>query len=169
MVGIGALPNVELAQEAGLECDNGILVDGTTRTSHPDIFAAGDVANFAFRGTRCRIESVQNAIDQGEAAARAVAGETVDYKPVPWFWSDQYDLKLQIAGLNLGYDRTVVRPGSREGTQSVWYFRDTEFLAVDALNDPRAYMFGKKLLEMDRNIAPSQAADASFDLKGLVS
>jgi 3-phenylpropionate/trans-cinnamate dioxygenase ferredoxin reductase subunit len=169
VVGIGVLPNVELAAGAGIACENGILVDNTTRTSHADIHAAGDVANFEFRDARCRLESVQNAIDQAETAARAIAEEEVDYRPVPWFWSDQYDLKLQIAGLNSGYDQTVVRPGTRDGTQSVWYFREGKFLAVDALNDPRAYMFGKKILELGRDIAPGQAADASFDLKALVS
>jgi len=86
-----------------------------------------------------------------------------------WFWSDQYDLKLQIAGLNTGYDQTIVRPGTREGTQSVWYFRESEFVSVDSMNDPRAYMVGKKLLETGGRITPEQAADVGVDLKMLLT
>ena len=119
---------------------------------------------------------MQNAIEQAEAAARTVAGEAVDYRPVPWFWSDQYDVKLQIAGHNMGYDATVVRPGARAGQQSVWYFAGTQFLAVDAMNDPRAYMMGKRLLEASvepdrasgKTITPEQAGDPDFDLKSLL-
>ena len=168
VVGIGVTPNDALARQAGLVCGNGIEVDECTRTSHPDIHAAGDVACFEFRGQRCRLESVQNAIDQAEHAAKVIAGSSEPYVPVPWFWSDQYDMKLQIAGLNAGYEKTVIRPGSHEGGQSVWYFTDDAFLAVDAINDPRAYMFGKKILEMGRTVTPEQAADADFDLKALI-
>ena len=168
VVGIGVTPNDILAREAGLVCGNGIEVDEFTRTSHPDIHAAGDVACFEFRGSRTRLESVQNAIEQAEHAAKVIAGSSEPYVPAPWFWSDQYDMKLQIAGLNAGFDNTVVRPGSHEGGQSVWYFAGETFLAVDAINDPRAYMFGKKILEMGRTVTPRQAADADFDLKALI-
>lgn len=168
VVGIGVTPNDILAREAGLVCGNGIEVDEFTRTSHPDIHAAGDVACFEFHGGRTRLESVQNAIEQAEHAAKVIAGSSEPYVPVPWFWSDQYDMKLQIAGLNAGFDNTVVRPGSHEGGQSVWYFAGETFLAVDAINDPRAYMFGKKILEMGRTVTPRQAADADFDLKALI-
>lgn len=165
LVGIGVTPNDQLARDAGLAVDNGIVADYATRTSHPDIHAAGDCASFTYRGEHVRLESVQNAIDQGEAAARAVAGEDIEYKPVPWFWSDQYDVKLQIAGLHAGYDETAVRPGAREGSQSVWYFANREFIAVDAMNDPRAYMLGKRMLEAGKNLLPEQACDPGFDLK----
>ena len=168
VVGIGVTPNDALARQAGLICGNGIEVDECTRTSHPDIHAAGDVASFDFHGNRTRLESVQNAIDQAEHAAKVIAGSSDPYVPVPWFWSDQYDMKLQIAGLNAGYDRTVIRPGSHAGGQSVWYFAGETFLAVDAVNDPRAYMFGKKILEMGRTVTPQQAGDADFDLKALI-
>lgn len=176
LVGIGVLPNVSLAEEAGLATGNGIEVGPDCRTSDPAILAAGDCASFALRGQRIRLESVQNAIEQAEAAARTVAGEAVDYRPVPWFWSDQYDVKLQIAGHNMGYDATVVRPGARAGQQSVWYFAGTQFLAVDAMNDPRAYMMGKRLLEASvepdrasgKTITPEQAGDPDFDLKSLL-
>lgn len=168
LVGIGVTPNDALAREAGLATENGISVDLAARTSDPHIYSAGDCASFEFNGRRVRLESVQNAIEQAEIAARSIAGEAVEYRPVPWFWSDQYDVKLQIAGLNAGYDRTVVRPGTREGGQSVWYFAGDRFIAVDAANDPRAYMFGKRLLELGRNVTPEQAADPQFDLKALV-
>ena len=168
VVGIGVTPSDTLARDAGLVCGNGIEVDECTRTSHPDIHAAGDVACFEFHGSRTRLESVQNAIEQAEHAAKVIAGSSEPYVPVPWFWSDQYDMKLQIAGLNAGFDNTVVRPGSHEGGQSVWYFAGETFLAVDAINDPRAYMFGKKILEMGRTVTPRQAADADFDLKALI-
>ncbi len=168
LVGIGVTPNDQLARDAGLEIANGIAVDHATKTSDPDIHAAGDCASFEFRGQRIRLESVQNAIDQGEIAARAIAGEDVDYRPVPWFWSDQYDVKLQIAGLNIGYDRTVLRPGPRDGAVSIWYFAGPNFIAVDSINDSKTYMFGKRILELGRNLTLEQAADPDFDLKALI-
>ena len=168
LVGIGAAPNDMLAFRAGLQCDDGIVVDASTHTSHWDIHAAGDCARFGFGGHQIRLESVQNAIDQAEAAAHAMAGEPFHYEPVPWFWSDQYDCKLQIAGLNLGYDQTMVRPGRREGSQSVWYFAGPDFVAVDAMNDPRAYMVGKKLLENGANVTPEQVGDPALDLSELL-
>ncbi|MGI9401128.1 MAG: NAD(P)/FAD-dependent oxidoreductase [Rhizobiaceae bacterium] len=168
VAGIGITPDIDLAQAAGIETDNGIVVDASTRTSNPDIHAAGDCASFKFRGVRIRLESVQNAIDQAEAAAHVVAGAEVTYNPVPWFWSDQYDCKLQIAGFNMGYESTVVRPGSREGSHSIWYFDSGNFIAVDAINDPKPYMFGKKLLELGRDITREQAANPEFELKTLI-
>jgi 3-phenylpropionate/trans-cinnamate dioxygenase ferredoxin reductase component len=168
LAAIGVTPETALAQAAGLEIDNGIRVDAHTVTSHPDIHAAGDCASFEFGGRLVRLESVQNAIEQAEAAARNIAGERCQYRPVPWFWSDQYDAKLQIAGLHAGYDRTVSRPGAHAGGQSVWYFAGDRFVAVDALNDPRAYMTGKRLLEQGGNPAPAQVADPSFDLRSLM-
>lgn len=167
LTGIGVAPNDALARESGLAVENGIAVDEFCRTSDPAILAAGDCASFPFRGTRIRLESVQNAIDQAEAAAFAAAGQPRAYAPQPWFWSDQYDVKLQIAGLNLGHDRVVTRPGSRAGSLSVWYFAGDRFLAVDAMNDPRSYMIGKKILETGAALAPEQAADPAFDLKAL--
>lgn len=148
VVGIGVLPNQELAEKAGLRVDNGITVDALCRTSNPDIFAAGDCASFLFKGRRIRLESVQNAISQAEHAADVMLGvEAGAYTPVPWFWSDQYETKLQIAGLNIGYDEVIARKGVKEGSFSVWYFRKGRFIAVDAMNDPRAYMSGKRWLE----------------------
>jgi 3-phenylpropionate/trans-cinnamate dioxygenase ferredoxin reductase subunit len=111
-----------------------------------------------------RLESVQNAIDQAKAVANAMLGAPVAYDPVPWFWSDQYDVKLQIAGLNRGYDRTINRPGAREGGLSVWYFAGPRFVAVDAMNDARAYMTGKRWLESGVSPDPAKLADAALDL-----
>ncbi len=168
IIGVGIAPDAALAEAAGLTIDNGIAVDARGRTSDPDIFAAGDCASFPFRGERLRLESVQNAIDQAEAAASAMLGGGDDYVPVPWFWSDQYDVKLQIAGLNRGYDRIIVRAGSREGAQSVWYYSGNEFIAVDAMNEPRAFMIGKRLLEAATSPDPDVIADPESDLKALL-
>ena len=169
IVGIGVAPNDRLAKEAGLEVGNGIIVDSLARTSDPTIFAAGDCAELPWNGGRIRLESVQNAVDQAEAAAGIIAGGTAAYDPKPWFWSDQYDVKLQIAGFNLGYDETLERPGAREGSASVWYFKQGHFIAVDAINDAKAYVTGKKLLETGINPAKSVLADPAADLKQLLA
>ena len=166
VVGIGILPSIDLAVEAGLDVDGGIVVDDRCRTCDPDIFAAGDCAAFPFAGHRTRLESVPNAIHQAETAAANMSGGDEDYVATPWFWSDQYDVKLQIAGLNRGYDSTIVRPGRREGAQSVWYYRDDRLIAVDAMNDAPAFMVARKLIESGRSIAPSEAADPGHDLRG---
>jgi 3-phenylpropionate/trans-cinnamate dioxygenase ferredoxin reductase subunit len=165
IVGIGIQPNDDLARQAGLAVEDGILIDGRCRTSDPAIFAAGDCARFQWRGQLTRLESVQNAIDQAEHAAAAMLGEERHYDPVPWFWSDQYDVKLQIAGLNRGYDSVVLRPGKRDLSQSVWYFAGDRLLAIDAMNDALAYAFGKKILEAGKTLPKSVAADPGGDLK----
>ncbi len=169
IVGIGVNANDQLAQDCGIDVGNGIIVDEFARTSDPAIFAMGDCAMLPWKGKRIRLESVQNAVDQAEAAAAVMAGGTTPYDAKPWFWSDQYDVKLQIAGFNMGYDETLVRPGAREGSLSVWYFREGRFIAVDAINDAKAYVSGKKMLET--GIEPDKAilADPSADLKQLLS
>lgn len=169
IVGIGVLPNDQLASEAGIETMNGIIVDSHGRSSDPDIFAMGDCAVQDWNGTRVRLESVQNAVDQAEAVAAVLAGGDEPYRPKPWFWSDQYDVKLQIAGFNLGYDETLSRPGAREGSLSVWYFRQGKLVAVDAINDAKAYVTGKKLLETGREPDRSLLLDSSADLKQLLA
>ncbi len=153
VAGVGVLPRTELAHAAGLRCDDGIFVDSLGRTSAARVWAAGDCTSFVIDGQLTRLESVQNAIDQGEAVANDMVGLGLPYLPVPWFWSDQYDLKLQIVGLNRGYDK-VIELASERG-RSNWYFGDGRLLAVDALNDGRAFMAAKKLLEMDA--APCEA------------
>ena len=165
ITGIGVAPNIQLASESGLNIDNGIAVNLQSQTSDPAIYSAGDCASFEYQGQRIRLESVQNAVDQAENAALHILGETVDYHPVPWFWSDQYATKLQIAGLNMGYTDTVTRPGKREGSSSIWYYKDEQFIAVDALNDPIAYTMGRKILGAGNNIPKTAAADPTANLK----
>ncbi len=167
LIGIGGSPNIELAQAANLECDTGIRVDGACRSSDPNIFAAGDCTSFERNGRQIRLESVQNAADQGDLVARVIAGEDVSYSALPWFWSDQYDCKLQIAGLNIGYDQCVVRPGDKDQKQSIWYYSGDRLLAVDAINDPKAYAFGRKMIESGKNPSKESVASPDSDLRAI--
>jgi len=166
IVGVGILPDTRLAEAAGLETDNGIAVDAQGRTSDPAIWAVGDCASFPHQGGRLRLESVPNAIDMGECVAGNIMGRAQDYVPQPWFWSDQYDVKLQIAGLSTGYDRIVTRDSG--AAKSFWYYRGDQLLAVDAMNDPRAYMVGKRLIDAGKSADPVLVADAGADLKPLL-
>ncbi|TCP39992.1 NAD(P)/FAD-dependent oxidoreductase [Rhodovulum marinum] len=166
IVGIGVRPDTALAEAAGLVLDNGIAVDAAGRSSAPGIFAAGDCASFPWRGGRIRLESVPNAIDQAEAVAAAMLDQPVTYEARPWFWSDQYDVKLQIAGLNTGHDRVVIREDGRG--RSHWYFRGDRLLAVDAMNDARGYMAGKRLIEGGLPVTPAEIADPGTDLAALL-
>lgn len=167
IVGIGIEPDVRLARAAGLAIDNGIAVDATCRTSDPAIWAAGDCASFPTPAGPARLESVGNAIDMAECAADGMAGQPRAYVPKPWFWSDQYDLKLQIAGLSAGHDRIVARPGAG-GAMSLWYFAGDRLVAVDAMNDARAYMVAKRLIDAGRSADPDRVADPETDLKSLL-
>lgn len=169
IVGIGIAPATTLADQAGLTVDNGIAVDDTGQTSDPNIFAAGDCCSFPYKGIRIRLESVPNAIDQAGTVAQSMLGVPASYTAKPWFWSDQYNIKLQIAGLNAGYDTTIVRPSEKEGSQSVWYFSDNRLLAVDAMNDPRAYMIGKRWIEAGLSPSPDQIADSTTELKTMAT
>ncbi len=168
IVGIGVTANDALAHAADLEVANGIVVDRFGRTSDPAIHAMGDCAVLPWKDMRIRLESVQNAVDQAEAVAALLVGGEAPYEPKPWFWSDQYDVKLQIAGFGLGHDETVVRKGQREGSISVWYFMAGKLIAVDALNDAKAYVTGKKLLDL--GLTPDRALleDPQTDLKTLL-
>ncbi len=167
IVGVGIAPDTKLAEGAGLVIDNGIAVDALGRTSDPSIWAAGDCSSFPYRGGRLRLESVPNAIDQAECVARNMLGGSEEYVPKPWFWSDQYDVKLQIAGLNTGYDRIITRPGDGPSV-SFWYYQGETLLAVDAMNDPRGYMIGKRLIEAGKSPDPNVVADPDADLKALL-
>jgi 3-phenylpropionate/trans-cinnamate dioxygenase ferredoxin reductase component len=168
IVGIGVTANDALAQAAGLDVANGIIVDGFGRTSDPSIHAMGDCAVLPWKDMRIRLESVQNAVDQAEAVAALLAGGEAPYDPKPWFWSDQYDVKLQIAGFGHGHDETVVRKGQREGSVSVWYFTAGKLVAVDALNDAKAYVTGKKLLDLGLTPDRARLEDPQTDLKTLL-
>jgi 3-phenylpropionate/trans-cinnamate dioxygenase ferredoxin reductase subunit len=147
LVAVGGRANDELAAEAGLACQDGIVVDEHTLAA-PGIHAIGDCARFPSRryGRLVRLESVQNASDQARAAAAAIVGKPEAYDPVPWFWSDQYDVKLQIAGLAQGYDRHATEGDPDSGSFSVSYFLGDRLLAVDAVNAPRAHMMARRTL-----------------------
>ena len=167
IVGIGISPNTELAKSAKLKINNGIFVNDECRTSISNIYAAGDCTSFEYKNTLVRLESVGNAIDQANTVAQNILQQNTKYIPKPWFWSDQYNLKLQIAGLNTGYDDVVVRKGENDQV-SHWYFEGTNLLAVDALNDPRCYMIGKRLIEANNSPTKNQLKDKDFNLKVLL-
>jgi len=167
IVGIGITPNTELAEGANLKINNGILINDKCQTSVSNIYAAGDCTSFEYKDTLVRLESVGNAIDQATIVAQNIMKQNTNYIPKPWFWSDQYDLKLQIAGLNTGYDEVVVRKGKNKQV-SHWYFKGQSLLAVDALNDPRCYMIGKRLIEENKSPSKNQLRDENFNLKVLL-
>ncbi len=167
IVGIGILPNTELAESANLEINNGIFVNDKCQTSMANIYAAGDCTSFMHKSNLVRLESVGNAIDQAAIVAQNIMKKNQSYIPKPWFWSDQYELKLQIAGLNTGYDEVIIRKSENEQV-SHWYFKGNDLLAVDALNDPRSYMIGKRLIEASKSPSKNQLKDKSFNLKVLL-
>lgn len=166
IVGIGIAPGAALAESAGVALDNGISTDRHGRTSVANVWAAGDCASFPYRGERIRLESVPNAIDQAEVIAENIMGADKEYVGKPWFWSDQFDVKLQIAGLNKGFDRVITRVAG--DATSFWYYKGDELLAVDAANAPREYMIGKRLIEGGKSPDPSVIADPATDLKALL-
>jgi 3-phenylpropionate/trans-cinnamate dioxygenase ferredoxin reductase subunit len=166
LVGIGVLPNVEIAAAAGLECKDGVVVDKTCATSDPTIFAAGDCTWHEGRdGRSLRLESVQNAIDQAKHAAAAMAGKPKPYSEVPWFWSDQYDLKLQIAGLARAGDQIVLRGDPAARKFAAFHLRDGVVAAVESINTPAEYLVGRKLIAEGARVAPERLADTSIPMK----
>jgi len=167
IVGIGVTPNTELAEGAKLKINNGIFVNEMCQTSIPNIYAAGDCTSFNYKNTLVRLESVGNAIDQAMIVAKNIMKQDTSYLPKPWFWSDQYDLKLQIAGLNTGYDDVAIRKGENNQV-SHWYFKGSDLLAVDSLNNPRCYMIGKRLIEANKSPSKNQIKDENFNLKVLL-
>jgi 3-phenylpropionate/trans-cinnamate dioxygenase ferredoxin reductase subunit len=168
ILGIGALANDELAAAAGLEVARGIVVDSCGRTSDPHIVAAGDCTVFRRHdGKMLRLESVQNAVEQGKAAAAALVGRDKPFDATPWFWSDQYEFKLQMAGLSEGFDVCVERPGS-EGAFSLFYYRDGRLIAVDSVNRPGEHLLARKMLDAGVSPEPKLAADPARDLRALL-
>lgn len=167
IAGVGIIAGTALAEAAGLEIENGIKTDEQGRTSDPHIWSAGDCASFPWKGGRLRLESVGNAIDQAETVAENILGAGKAYDAKPWFWSDQYDCKLQIAGLNTGYDNIVTR-GPEGESVSFWYFKGDTLLAVDAMNDPRAYMVGKRLIEQGKSPAKAALTNPATVMKDLL-
>lgn len=171
LAGIGILPNHELAADAGLACDMGIIVDRDTRTSDPNIYAGGDCARrpLVHYGRDGRLESVHNAIEQGKLAAAAILGRDRPNEDCPWFWSDQYDLKLQIAGLSEGYETHVVRGDPTDRKFAVFYFQDDVLIAVDAINSPPEFLASKRLIPSKVTIAPELLADITISMKDIVA
>ena len=169
LVGIGIVPNDELAREAGLGCDDGIVVDEKSNaTGDPSIFAAGDCTRHIGReGTALRLECVQNAIDQAKHAALQMAGKANTYREVPWFWSDQYDLKLQIAGLARPTDQLVLRGNPDARKFAVFHLRDGAVAAVEAVNAAPEYLVGRKLIADNAKIAPERLADTAIPMKSI--
>jgi 3-phenylpropionate/trans-cinnamate dioxygenase ferredoxin reductase subunit len=167
VIGIGVLPNIEFAAAAGLTCDNGIVVDEYGRTSDPHIYAAGECTSHPnrFAGGRARLESVQNAVDQAKAVAATLLGQPRPYDEVPWFWSDQYEAKLQMVGISSGHDHLIVRGDPALGRFSVCYFKTGTLVAIDSVNRPSDHMTGRKLLTLGTDLTPEQAADEGFELK----
>ena len=168
VVGVGVLPNIELAAEAGLAVASGIVVDEHLLTSDPHISAIGDCALFtsARFGGSLRLESVQNATDHARCVAARLTGDAKPYDGQPWFWSDQGDDKLQIAGLTTGYDRVVVRGDPAQKSFSAFCYRSGRLVGIESINRAGDHMFSRRLLGMNRSIEPEQAADTGFDLKG---
>jgi 3-phenylpropionate/trans-cinnamate dioxygenase ferredoxin reductase subunit len=170
VVGVGVLPNVELAAEAGLPVAAGIIADQNLLTSDPNISAIGDCALFASPrfGGSLRLESVQNAADHARCVASRLTGDAKPYDGQPWFWSDQGDDKLQIAGLTTGYDQVVVRGDRAARSFSAFCYRAGHLVGIESVNRAADHVFGRKVLGMERSITPEQAADPSFDLKAAV-
>lgn len=169
VVGIGVIPNVELALDAGLNVGNGIGVTEHLETSDGDIFAIGDCAEHPciFAGARIRLESVQNAADQAQCVAATIAGRRGRYQALPWFWTDQFDIKLQMAGISQEHDRFVTRGDTESRKLSVFYFQGERLIAIDSINRPMDHMIGRKLMACAAKITPEQAADESVDLRTL--
>lgn len=171
VIGVGILPNTELATAAGLDVKNGIVVDDHCRTGDPDIYAAGDCTSHpnAIYNRNLRLESVHNAVEQAKTAAANICGQNESYTQVPWFWSDQYDLKLQIAGLSEGYDDVVIRGNPAERSFSCLYLREGRLIATDAINAPRDFVQSKQLIADRAELALEQLANADQALKDMVT
>lgn len=171
LVGIGILPNEELAKDAGIACSNGILTDRDGRTSDPHVFAAGDCASrplVHYGRTGC-LESVHNAIEQGKLVAAAILGLPRPAEDCPWFWSDQYDLKLQIAGLSTDYDTIALRGDPKDRKFAAFYLRNGMLIAVDAVNSPPEFLASKKLIMSGAKIAPETLSDTSIPMKDIAA
>src|SRR6476661_8084281 len=171
VVGVGVLPNIELAAEAGLPVASGIIVNEQLLTSDPNISAIGDCALFASPrfGASLRLESVQNATDHARCVAARLTGDAKTYDGLPWFWSDQGDDKLQIAGLTTGYDRVAVRGDRGQRSFSAFCYKSGQLVGVESINRASDHVFGRRVLAMNRSIEPEQAADTSFDLKAALT
>ena len=169
IVGIGIIPNIEIAEEAGIHCDNGIVVDDHCCTSDPDIYAAGDCTNHPnpLMNKRLRLESVPNAMDQARVSTANMLGDDKVYAAIPWFWSDQYELKLQMVGFSADGDSQVLRGDMENHQFAIFYLKDGKVVAADAVNSPKEFMLCKQLVGKPAD--PAQLADPETDLKSLLS
>ena len=170
IIGIGVIPNVELAADAGLEINNGVMVNDLAQTADPDIVAVGDCTNHPndLLGYRLRLESVPNAMEQAKTAAASICGQAKPYHALPWFWSDQYNAKLQIAGMNRGYERVVIRGAPATDQFVAWYLKGDRVLAADCINSPREFMLAKKIISQKLMLKESDLADIQVDLNALI-
>jgi 3-phenylpropionate/trans-cinnamate dioxygenase ferredoxin reductase component len=166
IVGIGVMPNSALAEKAGLKCENGISVNEFLETSDPSVFAIGDCASYYndFAGRTMRLESVQNAVDQAKCVANTIMGKREKYHTVPWFWTNQYDLKLQMAGIALDYDTQILRGSVETHKFSVFYYKKEKLIAVDSLNRPADHLAARKLLQLGISPTPEQVQDIQVKL-----
>jgi len=171
LIGIGILPNVGLAEDAGLDCQDGIVVNEDGQSSDPDVFAIGDCTSrpLVHYDRMGRLESIHNAGEQAKLAASVITGKPRPRCDVPWFWSDQYDLKLQSAGLSVGYDQLVLRGASDSRSFAIYYFKDHKCIAVDAVNSPADFMFGKALLNAGEDLDADMISSSDVDIKALTS
>lgn len=171
VAGIGAIPNTEIASAGGIVCDNGIVVDSFAKTSAPNVFAAGDCTmhDNAKLKIRHRLESVQNAVDQAKTVAASMVGKEKAYEQVPWFWSDQFDTKLQMVGLSKGAEEVVVRGKPEEDAFSVFYFKRGALIGADSVNQAKEHMMSRKILSKDIPVTSAQVADESLDLKTIMT
>jgi len=170
IAGIGVIPNIELASDAGIACDNGILVNEFMETDHPNIYAVGDCSNHPSEiyKQRIRLESVPSAVAQAKTAALHICDKPQAYNDVPWFWSDQYNIKLQSAGLSSGYDDYVVRGNINESEFAVFYLKNKKLIAVDAINSPREYMTVRKALKVDVYPNPEDLKNLEIPIKEIL-
>ena len=172
IIGVGVIPNTELAGEAGLTIDNGIVVNEFAQTSHPDIVAAGDCTfhpNPLLKKS-LRLESVPNASEQAKAAAASLCGIKKAYSELPWFWSDQFDVKLQIAGISQGYTEAVVRGDTSIGRSfAVFYIKNQQIIAADCINRPKDFMVAKKLISQQSTIDVAALVDEGIEIKTLIN
>ena len=171
LVGIGVIPNTDLAEMSGLAVANGIVTDSYLRTADPSIFAIGDCASYPnpfAAGGMVRLESVQNAVDQALCVARAIVGKPAPYRAVPWFWTEQFDIRMQMAGIGTGADRIVLRGSTSDRKFSAVYFKSGRLIAADSINQPAEHLAFRKLLDAGTPVTPEQAVDLSTDLKSLL-
>jgi 3-phenylpropionate/trans-cinnamate dioxygenase ferredoxin reductase subunit len=170
VVGVGILPNTELAIDAGLDVEDGVVVDDRCQTSDPNIYAVGDCTRHpnAIYDRQLRLESVHNALEQAKTAVSNICGNEIHYSQVPWFWSDQYDLKLQIAGLSTGYDDVIIRGNPADRSFACLYLKDRKLIATDAVNSPKEFVQSKALISSHTELDRKQLADTNIQLKDLL-